>query len=372
MRVLVVTWQMAPDSGWGRYSLGLVRGLRERGIQIRILTERRSPAGPEYRDIDVIPCLSTPLAPLDRLDALAWNLGQVVRHSGGSDLVHFFVEPYALAASLLFPRPYLLTVHGTYGVVPLRGNPMVRILFARALRRAEAVICVSRFTRSRVDAALRLDNLAVVNNGLELPMRSKNPAAPSESVPGDPVLLGVGALKPRKGYHVAVEALSTVRQRYPNVHYYLVGDDRDHRYVDQLRESIRSLDLERYVTITGRVDDNRLDALYRHARVFVLSPVNSGLAFEGFGLTYLEANAYGTPVVGSFDCGAEDAIQDGVNGLLAPQGDAAALARQILRVLDDPAGAARMGERGRELARARDWTHVANEYCRLYERALGR
>jgi phosphatidyl-myo-inositol dimannoside synthase len=369
MRVCVVTWQLEPDSGWGRYSLGLVRGLRERGVRLRVLTERRSPP-PAGLGVPAIPCLSPPLSPLDRPLALAWNLAQVLRWARGSDLVHFFVEPYALVASLAFPWPYLITVHGTYGVIPLRGNPITAGLFARAMRRARSVVCVSRYTRSRVADAIPLDNLAVINNGLEMPVSAGDGEAGPRAE--GPVLLGVGALKPRKGYHVAVEALPIVRERYPGVHYYLVGDDRDRGYVRQLRETVARLGLERNVTITGRIEDAELDGLYRRSDAFVLPPVNSGAAFEGFGLTYLEANAYGKPVVGSYDCGAEDAIQDGVNGYLAPQRDAAAVAERILRLLDDPRAAARMGERGRELALARDWSHVTGEYLALYERALGR
>lgn len=383
-RVCVVTWQLQPDSGWGRYSLGLVRGLREHGLAVRVLAERRSPVVPGLEGVRVIPCLTTPLAPLDRPAAMAWNLAQVARLARGADLVHFLVEPYALAAALLFPWPYLVTVHGTYGVTPLRGNPVTRVLFARSLRRARSVVCVSRFTRSRMAGALALANLKVVNNGLEIPMGRPEGRGPvvvtgrsdgelgDEPVLGRPILLGVGALKPRKGYHVTLEALPAVRERYPDVHYYLVGDPSDRKYVDQLQASARRLGLERNVTMTGRVHDARLDALYRGCDVFVLSPVNSGAAFEGFGLTYLEANAYGKPVVGSLDCGAEDAIEDGVNGYLAPQGDSPALATCILRLLDDPAGAARMGERGRKRAHARDWSHVAGEYLVLYEGALGR
>jgi phosphatidylinositol alpha-1,6-mannosyltransferase len=381
MRVCVVTWQLEPDSGWGRYSLGLVRGLRERGVRLRVLTERRSPP-PVGLGVRAIPCLSMPLSPFDRPLALAWNLAQLFRWARGSDLVHFFVEPYALVASLAFPWPHLITVHGTYGVIPLRGNPITARLFARTMGRARAVVCVSRYTRSRVADALPLDNLEVINNGLEMPaaagdgmVSSPHPGGEgtlSPSPAAGPVLLGVGALKPRKGYHVAVEALPIVRERYPDVHYYLVGDDRDGGYVRQLREAVTRLGLERNVTITGRVEDAELDALYRRSDAFVLPPVNSGAAFEGFGLTYLEANAYGKPVIGSYDCGAEDAIRDGVNGYLAPQRDSAAVAERILRLLDDPRAAARMGERGRELALARDWSHVAGEYLALYERALGR
>lgn len=367
-KLLIVTWELQPDSGWGRYSLGLIRGLLERGVEMTILTERRAPA-PDL-PAKVIPCLSTPLASLDRPLPFAWNLAEVFRHAPGHDLVHFFVEPYALAASGIFPWPYLLTVHGTYGLVPLRMNLVTRTLFRRTLKRASSVVCVSHYTRRRMVEAVGLENLAVVTNGLEMP---RPPETSFEGeIAGEPVLMGAGALKPRKGYHTVVEALPRIRERYPNVHYYLVGDDRDRKYVDGLRRSIGTLGLERNATITGRIDEAHLEALYQRSDVFVLPAENSGTAFEGFGLTYLEANAYGKPVVGTYDCGAEDAIQDGVNGLLIPQRDAKALAQAVLKLLDDRALAREMGQRGSDLAKQRDWSSVVDEYLALYAQALAR
>ena len=56
--------------------------------------------------------------------------------------------------------------------------------------------------------------------------------------------MAAGALKPRKGYHTTLEALPTIRERYPDVHYYLVGDDQDRKYVAGLRETIDRLDLD--------------------------------------------------------------------------------------------------------------------------------
>lgn len=367
-RVLVVTWELQPDSGWGRYSLGLVRGLLERGVKVTVLTDRRAESPP--LDARIIACLSSPLAPLDRPLPFAWNLANVWRHAPGHDLVHFFVEPYALAASGVFPWPYVITVHGTYGVSPLRMNAVTRTLFARTLRRAASVVCVSGYTRRRVSEALPLDNLDVVTNGLE-PL--KPPAGRFDrTIAGGPVLMAAGALKPRKGYHTTLEALPAVRERYPDVHYYLVGDDQDRKYVARLRETIARLDLARNATITGIIDDAYLDALYRRADAYVHPAENSGGAFEGFGLTYLEANAYGKPVVGTLDCGAEDAIDDGDNGYLVPQRDPKAVADALLRLLDDPAAARAMGERGRQRALSRDWSHVVDEYLAIYDRVLGR
>jgi glycosyltransferase involved in cell wall biosynthesis len=369
-KLLIATWELQTESGggWARYSLGLIRGLLERGIELTILTDRRAevPSLPAR----IIPCLTSPLASLDRPLPFAWNMAQVFRHAPGHDLVHFFVEPYALAASLVFPWPYVLTVHGTYGLVPLRMNVVTRTLFRRALARAGAVVCVSHYTRRRMAEATGLDNLAVITNGLEMPKPADTPF--TGEIAGDPILMGAGALKPRKGYHTVVEALPHIRQRYPNVHYYLVGDDQDTKYVDGLRRTINDLGLEPNATITGRISDGHLEALYKQSNVFVLPAENSGTAFEGFGLTFLEANAYGKPVVGTYDCGAEDAIQDGVNGFLVPQRDARALAEAILKLLDDGQMAQTMGERGADMANQRDWSHVVDEYLALYARALNR
>ena len=97
-----------------------------------------------------------------------------------------------------------------------------------------------------------------------------------------------------QGYHTTLEALPAVRERYPDVQYYLVGDDQDRKYVAGLRGTIDRLDLGRNATI--RRDRRRrryLDALYRRADAYVRPAENSGEAFEEFGLTYLEANAYG-------------------------------------------------------------------------------
>jgi phosphatidyl-myo-inositol dimannoside synthase len=280
------------------------------------------------------------------------------------------VEPYALAASTVFPWPYLITVHGTYGVSPLRMNPVTRALFTRTMRRAASVVCVSSYTRRRVAEALQLDNLAVVTNGLE-PLQAPDGEF-AGTIAGGPILMAAGALKPRKGYHTTLEALPQIRERYPDVHYYLVGDDQDRKYVSGLRETIQRLDLARHATITGRIDDAYLDALYQRADAYVHPAENSGGAFEGFGLTYLEANAYGKPVIGTLDCGAEDAIDDGENGYLVPQRDPRAVADAVLRLLDDPAAARAMGERGRARARSRDWSLVVDEYLAIYDRVLGR
>lgn len=370
MKLLAVAASLEPHDGWGSYSLGLVRGLAALGVRARILVDRRGEASAPD-GCEVIPCLSSPLGGLARPPAVLWNAAQLLRHAPGHDLLHFMVEPYATASLPRGLPPQLITLHGTYAIAPLRERPWTRLLYTAALRRAAAVVCVSRFTRDALLARLKIENLRVIHNGHDLRPEPAEPRA-DEQVEGRPIILGVGALKPRKGYHVALRAVARLRERFPDLRYYLVGDDADRNYVSRLREEIAALGLERHAIITGPVSDARLHALYRQADLFLLTPVNVGQSFEGFGIVYLEAGVYGKPVVGSLGCGAAEAIDDGVNGLLAPQNDDAAIAERAATILADPDLAARLGAAGRRKAEAQRWGAVARRYLDLYEQVLRR
>jgi glycosyltransferase involved in cell wall biosynthesis len=130
--------------------------------------------------------------------------------------------------------------------------------------------------------------------------------------------------------------------------------------------------LDDHVELVGTVDDARLRELYRAAWVFVLTPVNSGVAFEGFGLTYLEAGAYGLPVIGSRGCGAEDAILDGETGFLVPQESPTEVAARLRALLLDPVLARSLGAKGREHTQLFGWERVAESYLDVYLSALAR
>jgi phosphatidylinositol alpha-1,6-mannosyltransferase len=315
---------------------------------------------------------------LDRLGAIAWNCVQLVRHAGGADLVHFAVEPYAVSSLPFSLPPSCISVHGTYAVCPFEAGRLTHLLYTGSLQRARAVICVSRFTRAALLGKLHLDNVAVIPNGHDMlpAWDASSPTGPAAGdkliMDGGPVILGVGALKPRKGYHVALRAVARLRERFPDLRYYLVGDDSDHKYVARLRADISELGLEQRAVITGTVSERRLRAFYSQADLFLLTPVNIDQHFEGFGIAYLEAGVFGKPVVGSAGCGAEDAIEHGVTGFLAPQNDESAVAERAGAILDDQALAGRLGEAGRARAQTQTWAAVARKYIELYEHTLRR
>jgi glycosyltransferase involved in cell wall biosynthesis len=371
MNLLLVAEALGAQDGWASSARGLLLGLTSRGVRAKVVLDRR--AVPDaLAGVTAIPCLSSPLGALDRPSAIAWNALQLLRHSRGADLLHFMVEPYATAALPAGLPPHCVTVHGTYALSPFDDGPLTRALYATALRRADRIICASRFTRDALLSKLQLGNVTVIHHGHELQSADDGDDTDQSRLEGRPIIIGVGALKPRKGYHVSLRAIARLKDRYPQLRYYMLGDDADRKYVSRLRADIKELGLEQHAIIHGPVEHARLPAYYRQADLFLLTPVNVDHRFEGFGIVYLEAGFFGKPVVGSYGCGAEEAVEDGANGLLAQQGDDRAIAERAATILGDLALAARLGQAGRQRAERQTWNAVADQYLEVYEQALRR
>jgi glycosyltransferase involved in cell wall biosynthesis len=86
--------------------------------------------------------------------------------------------------------------------------------------------------------------------------------------------------------------------------------------------------------------------------------------WEGMPIAMLEAMAYGTPVIATQVEGVEDVIKNEINGLAIPPKDTVALAKGILRLLENPDEAARFGNAGKKLIGSR---HSVDYMCAEYE-----
>ena len=151
-----------------------------------------------------------------------------------------------------------------------------------------------------------------------------------------PVLLSVGAIKYRKGQLEVVRSLPQLKKKYPNIQYVMIGSDRDSFYVGEINRYAEEHGLENNIIIIPDVHtDSDLAVFYELCDIFILVSNNQGDHFEGFGLVFLEAGQFGKPGIGSFGCGIEDAIKDGYNGYLIPQGDSGAIHDRIGKLLRD-------------------------------------
>jgi glycosyltransferase involved in cell wall biosynthesis len=358
-------------AGWGRYTAELVRALRPLGVEPVLIT-----AGP------IDPALATEAHPgllpplLARRYATPRTLLRVGAVRGAiadCDLVHCMAEPYMPLAALAAGKHRLvMTAYGTWSVRPLKRRDL-GWLFRWAFARADSTIGISQYTLARMSEHVRLKHALVCTGGVRVEdFRRKVTWQPPPWAEGAQIALGVGAVKRRKGYHVALEAIESARQPLPDLHFVVLGALDESGYVRRLRQRRAELGLEERVHLLGRVDFEALVGWYQRADVLFQLPVNVGDSFEGLGLTYYEAGVSGTPSVATRDCGAAEAVRDGETGLLVPQNDAEAAAAALVRLLNDHALRARLGEGARRWAAENTWAHVARTVMGEYERLVAR
>lgn len=176
--------------------------------------------------------------------------------------------------------------------------------------------------------------------------------------PDEPVVTTIGALHPRKSHHLFLAAAAQV----PHARFVLVGEG---PLRTELEAQARELDIASRVIFTGQRRD--VGALLAATSVYVKPGV-----VEGFiGITVLEAQAAGKPVVAFRTRDVEEAIVPGETGLIVPTGDTTALAGAIQHLLAHPADAAAMAGRGREFVRHRfGLRHVVDNLERVYQGKL--
>ncbi len=360
MRVGFITPALRGTSGWGRYALDLIAALGALRVEAVVIAPIDAPASIDVPHIAyhriLNPLISGQRWVTPRALMRAPRVRRLVR---SCDLVHCTGELFIPLAAFL-GKPLIITAHGTYLPRAARRRIVGR-LFAWAVRRARAVICVSRYTEAQVKAALPDARTVVIHNGVHW-QRFMTPSVPSPPEPKHgPVILGVGQLKQRKGFHIVAQAMQTVRRRYPNAAYIIIGDDTN---APGLSAELNAMP---GVRTLGRVDDAVLRAWYHHADLMAQTPVTAHDKFEGFGLIYLEAGAAGLTSVGARGSGAQEAILHGQTGLLVPQGDPDATADAILRLLDDDALRARLAEGAYRHAKANGWAQKAAQVLEVYQ-----
>lgn len=176
-----------------------------------------------------------------------------------------------------------------------------------------------------------------------------------------PVICTASRLARHKGHRHVLQALRLVVEQLPDTHYVIVGEG---PYQPELERFAEQCGVSEHVTFAGRVSDEELRAYYTMAEVMAMPSFDiPGYPNEGLGLTYLEANACGTPVIGADSGGVSEIIEDGASGLLVPPRDHKALAEAVLKLLRDPGYAAELGEYGRQRVLSDfSWAQVAERF----------
>jgi phosphatidylinositol alpha-1,6-mannosyltransferase len=239
-------------------------------------------------------------------------------------------------------------------------------LAAFAARRADVAISISAYT-SELLAALGISPgvVRLIPPGVDLP------ADASPLPAGRPTFLTIARLEDRyKGHDVLIAALESIRKEVPDVEWVVIGDG---PLRAELEASARSRGVADCTRFLGTVSDEQRNSWLRRADVLAMPSrlPGGGLAGEGFGIVYLEAGAFGKPVVAGNVGGATDAVSDGETGLLVDPTDAGAVAEAITRLLLDAELAQRLGAAAAERARSFAWPLILGRVQAVLLEQLG-
>jgi phosphatidylinositol alpha-mannosyltransferase len=178
-------------------------------------------------------------------------------------------------------------------------------------------------------------------------------------------LLFVGRLDPRKGVHHLIAAMPEIlRLTDRKARLLIVGDS----YLRPKLEASVAPGARGSVHFLGHVPSAELARWYATGDVFV-SPASGQ---ESFGIVLIEAMASGRAVVASDIPGYRSVVQPGVNGLVSPPGDVAALARTVAGLVNDPARRAALAEAGRARSLEFSWPRVTDQIEAVYRDVLAR
>jgi phosphatidylinositol alpha-1,6-mannosyltransferase len=267
----------------------------------------------------------------------AWRGARVVLAA------HPNLAPVVLAMKVVRPRlRSIICMHGVEVWKPLGA-------FRRwSLRRANVILAPSMDTAERAARAQKLSSAKIrrVPWALDPQFAARVAASRAQTAlpagyPGGRVILSVGrwnSSERYKGMDHLIAALPRLLTDFPEVHLVAVGDGDDRGWLENLAEGNG---VARHVHFVRGLSQEELGAWYSACEVFALPSRG-----EGFGLVYLEAMAYGKPVVAGAHGGAPEIVEDGVTGYVVPHGDLPQLATALAALLSDTELRQKMGARG--------------------------
>ena len=320
VEIVSLPWRSYPTHLADNFSLRLYRRLRELPVDILLQDELNHPS------------LALVNQRLRRLRPRLFPLIAIVHHLRSSELHPRWLLPLYRAVE----RSYLRTLDGF-------------VFNSQTTRQAVAALRGEGKALPSVVAYPGADHLPVPDDHAAQQLISAR-----QSVPGPLRILFVGNLIPRKGLHHLIAALS----RLPPTDCLLnvVGDDAvDRAYTAALRSQISATGLEANIRLRGRVSDRELAHQYSAAHLLaVLS------SYEGFGIVYLEAMAFGLPVLASIHGAGGEIVRPGVNGFLVEPTDAHGIAAHLSALAADRQRLAALGRNARQrFASHPRWTDSA-------------
>ena len=236
----------------------------------------------------------------------------------------------------------LITVLHGLEVTRLNSNKYKKRIpkFVQTIDHSDQVIAVSNYTKNEAISITGNQKIATIPNFVNttefFPKSTSNCRKNFQLNQSDKILLSLSRLVKRKGHDIIIRAIQIVKKKIPEIKYLIAGTG-DNPYNKILEQLVNDLGLQSHVHFLGYIEENKKLLLYNASDIYIMNSLDTDEKgdSEGFGITFLEANACGKPVIGTNVGGISDAIKNNVNGILVKPNDMNATAEAIIRLFSN-------------------------------------
>ena len=259
----------------------------------------------------------------------------------------------------------IITLHGSE-LISFTRNPLERILFRKLLNSSTKIHVLSKFNQDQCIKFCKqsIDKIRLIPgapSSMVLNNQSRQIICPDTKILQ---ILCVGRIHPRKGQLQLLQALQLIpRALQNNIRVVFAGPINKTSYQKKLKGVALSTRAE--IIFTGEISDKDLRGLYQKSTIFALTPILTKKSVEGFGFVFLEASAFGLPIIATKVGGVEDAVRHGETGLLSNPSDAEKLKNNIVTLIENPSLRKKFGTHGITWAKRHTWETVAHKLYRV-------
>ena len=369
------------EGGIGSYTKALAHGLNALGHEVHVLTQGTGPAvddGP----VHIHPTRTSHFRLVDRMvpgAGACWRIARAMRRIVAEhrlDVVEFANwEGYGFLYCKLTSTPLVVRLSTSSleaqeidAATPTRRDRWDVLREKRQALCADLLVTHSAAHRTLMaeELGIATDRIRVSPLGIEVFPKWARPPRP----PGPPTVVYLGRLEHRKGTLELLEAIPRVLHAVPEARFVLIGADRAHcpggRTHAEYLEREFPPEVRRQITLAGRLPQAEVDHWLQTADLFVAPS-----RYESFGLIFIEAMRWGTPVVGTTAGGIPEIVEDGKSGVLVSPQSSEQLADAMIRLLLDPEHRAALGAAGRKRVEQEfSIERMTQRAAELYEEAI--
>ncbi len=352
--------------------LGLFQNIDREKYHVVLAADRGDYRIDAIRQMD-IPIHTVPMMQ-SRIDPRpAWHISKIA-WAEGADIIHCHGTRAAYFSALAKPfcpgKKSVYTLHAlSFHKDMAQGGELFYLNVEKMLGKAhDWLVSVSEFDRSEAvkRGVCKSERICTIPNAIDFdsfdPSTVNGHFRAELGISPDVPVVGTAArLVRQKGIDYFIKAARLIRKERQDIRFAIIGEGEMN---DPLQRRARQEGLQDAMIFTGPRD--KMPEVYAGLNVFVLASL-----WEGHPLSLIEALAMERPTVATRTSGSPEIIDDGESGLLVPPKDPKSLADAILRLLNDPAFAKRLGKQGRHQVKSRySFSEMMNQTENVYRNLL--